>query len=105
MWKFKRHVKARLSFLESGAYTEVFGVRSVMVVYLTTGQRPEYRETRREAMTRWTKEVLQELKMEDWAGIFRFTSVDLGDIYEQGIFEKAVWYKPDTSQPLPLLIP
>jgi hypothetical protein len=103
--KFKRHVKARLSFLESGVYTEVFGLRPVMVAYLTTGQRPEYRESRREAMTRWTQEVLQEMKMEDWAGIFRFTSVVFDDVYHQGIFEKAIWYRPDAPHPLPLLTP
>jgi hypothetical protein len=103
--KFKQHVKARLSFLESGAYTEVFGLRSVMVAYLTTGQRPEYRESRREAMMRWTQEVLQELKMEDWAGIFRFTSVVFEEVYAHGLFEKALWYRPDADSPMPLLTP
>jgi hypothetical protein len=102
--KFKQHVKARLSFLDSGAYTEVFGLRSVMVAYLTTGQRAEYRESRREAMMRWTQEVLQELKIEDWAGIFRFTSVVFDEVYNQGVFEKAIWYRPDAAQPEPMLL-
>jgi hypothetical protein len=103
--KFKRHVKARLSFLESKAYLAVFGLRPVMVAYLTTGQRAEYRESRREAMTQWTMEVLHELQMEDWAGIFRFTSVVFSEVYEQGLFEKALWYRPDADSPMPLLTP
>ncbi len=101
--KFKRHVKARLAFLESEGYTNVFGVKAVMVAYVTTGQRPEYRESRRASMTRWTQEVLHERKMEEWAGIFRFTSVEVSEVYDQGIFGKALWYRPDASQPLPLL--
>jgi hypothetical protein len=102
--KFKAHVKARLSLIESNAYKEVFGVKAVMVAYVTTGQSPEYRDARLEAMTRWTQEVLAELGMEDWAGIFRFTSVVLDEIYDQGIFEKAIWYQPDAPQAVPLFI-
>ena len=47
-------------------------------------------------MTRWTQDVLQELKMKDWASIFRFTSVVFEEVYQRGIFEKALWYRPDS---------
>ena len=43
--------------------------------------------------------------MKDWASIFRFTSVVFEEVYQQGIFEKALWYRPDSPHPLPLLTP
>jgi hypothetical protein len=76
-----------------------------MVAYVTTGQRPEYRVSRMATITTWTKEVLAELGMGEWAGLFRVTSVVLGEVYDAGIFENAMWYRLDTSQPVPLLAP
>ena len=103
--KFKSHVKARLEFLDSGAYVEVFGIEAVILAYLTTGQRPEYRESRREAIIRWAKEVLAERKMEDWAGNFRTASITLDEVYQSGLFHQPIWYRPDASRPMPLLAP
>ena len=54
----------------------------------------------------WTWEVLSELKMERWAGIFRFTSTVYETLYEdaQTLFEKPVWYRPDSpTTAVPLL--
>ena len=99
---FKRHVKARLAFIDSEAYANVFGVKAVIVAYATTGQTPAYRETRRATMTRWIQDVLAELGMKDWAGIFRMTSVVFEQVYDQGIFEKAIWFQPNVARPLPL---
>ena len=54
-----------------------------------------------------TMEVLRELAIESWAGIFRFTSaLDYTRLYEQGeaLFTRPVWYRPDAPlTPLPLL--
>jgi hypothetical protein len=48
--KFKRHVRSRLEFIKKGgAYSKLFGTEAVMIAYVTTGDRPEYRESRREA--------------------------------------------------------
>jgi hypothetical protein len=98
--RFKNHVRGRLEFIRSGDYTEVFGIPAVMIAYVTTGQVPSYRETRVKAMAAWTREVLAELKMERWAGLFRFTSVIYETLYEDAhtIFEKPVWYRPDQDR-------
>jgi len=52
--KFKAHVKARLTFLESEQYREVFGLPAVTVVYLTLGGKD-----RRDHLKTWTEEVLK----------------------------------------------
>jgi hypothetical protein len=72
----------------------------VMIAYATTGQKPEYRETRRAAMCAWTQEVLAELHRENWASIFRFHSLCLDTIYETPFFESPVWYRPDMQTPM-----
>ena len=58
-------------------------------------------------MAAWAMEVVRELNIERWAGIFRFTSaLDYTRLYEQGqeLFSKPVWYRPDApSTPVPLL--
>jgi hypothetical protein len=53
-------------------------------------------------MCKWTQEVLADLHKENWAGIFRFTSILLGEIYEKSLFEHPVWFRPDSDVPIPL---
>ena len=66
----------------------------MIIAYATTGQVPEYAETRRKTMAAWTMEVLRELEMESWASIFRFTSVEYKTLYKHGheLFAKPAWY-------------
>jgi hypothetical protein len=104
--RFKNHVKGRLVFIRSGEYARVFGIPAVIIAYATTGRTQAHADSRRETMAAWTMEVLRELKLESWAGIFRFTSaVEYTRLYEQGndLFTKPVWYRPDSPTPLPLL--
>jgi hypothetical protein len=104
--KFKQHVKARLALIRSGEYQRVFGVPGVIVSYLTTGQTPQYRKTRCRAMAAWTQEVLRELNLKNWAGIFRFTAVDYDTLYKDAatLFTEPVWYRPDSpTAPVGLL--
>jgi protein involved in plasmid replication-relaxation len=102
--RFKNHVRGRIAFIHSGDYAKVFGMPAVMIAYVTTGQVPAYRETRVKTMAAWTREVLSELKMERWAGIFRFTPAVYETLYEdaQTLFETPVWYRPDADAPLAL---
>jgi hypothetical protein len=100
--KFKRHVRTRLEWIASGQYREHFGTPAVLIAYLTTGQRPEYRESRRQAMCQWTREVLREQRKENWAGVFRFRSVEFEKIYQSALFEAPLWYRPDSDTPMPL---
>jgi hypothetical protein len=102
--KFTRHVKARIEFIRSGEYSRIFGTHAVIIAYATTGQTPEYRETRQATMCAWIMETLDELEKRGWAGIFRITSIIMDDVYELGLFDKTVWFRPDaTSTPMPLL--
>jgi hypothetical protein len=54
-------------------------------------------------MALWTKEVLTELRKESWADVFRFASLDFGSLFDLTLFEKPVWYRPDSPTPVPLL--
>jgi hypothetical protein len=105
--KFKRHVKARIEFIQSGEYEKVFGLKSVLVAYATTGQRPEYRESRVAHMLTWIREACAEVGKEKWAGgIFRVTSLVLDEsMYDHSLWEKPLWHSPASAEPVPLLPP
>ena len=98
--KFKQHVRGRIELIRSGKYQEVFGVPGVIISYLTTGQTPEYRTTRAKTMNEWTREVLAELNLKNWGGIFRFASVEFDSLYDQtpSLFEEPVWLRPDMKE-------
>ncbi len=100
--KFKQHVRSRIVFIESGQYKQVFGRQAVRVVYITTGETPEYRETRRKAMTAWTREVLAERNMQSWSSLFYFGSLIFDEIYETGFFTDPLWYRTDLDNPVGL---
>ena len=101
--KFKQHVAARIEYVGSGAYEKIFGYKSVIIAYATTGARPEYRETRLAAMRTWTSEVLTKLRMENWVSMFRFHSLALNDIYAAKLFEEPVWFRPHAAEPVRLI--
>jgi hypothetical protein len=101
--KFKQHVRSRVEFIKRGGlYSNMFATEAVMIAYVTTGERPEYRDARRRAMCTWTQEVLTELHKENWASVFRFHSLCLDDIYNTALFDAPVWYRPDMQTPIPL---
>jgi hypothetical protein len=105
--RFKHHVRGRLAFIRSGEYARVFGTPGVTIAYATTGRTHEHADSRRRTMVAWTMEVLRELELPSWAGIFRFTSaLEYTRLYEQGnaLFTQPVWYRPDApSTPVSLL--
>lgn len=101
--KFKEHIGTRLAFIKKGGeYSRVFGVETVSVAYVTTGETEGYRESRRRAMCAWTMKVLKELRIETWAQVFRFAGVSLEKMYEGAVFEEPVWYRPDEEKPVRL---
>jgi Replication-relaxation len=104
--RFKDHVRGRLAFIQSGEYARVFGTPAVIIAYATIGRSQEHADTRRRTMAAWTMEVLRELELPSWAGIFRFTSaLEYTRLYEQGdaLFTEPVWYRPD-EQRTPMLL-
>jgi hypothetical protein len=80
--RFKDHVRARLEFIRSGEYKRMFGIEAVTVCYVTTGQKPEYRESRVRAMEKWTREVLTAQKRENWLPMFRFYAAEYEALYD-----------------------
>jgi hypothetical protein len=101
--QFKAHVKARIEFIRSGAYRDIFKEEAILIAYATTGQLPEYRESRRNSMCRWTLELLEELRLPAWSPVFRFASVDWDKLYETRLFDSPVWFEPDKNKPVKLL--
>jgi hypothetical protein len=51
-------------------------------------------------MNAWTREVLAEMNLQNWGGIFRFTSVEFDNLYDQAgnLFEAPVWIRPDSRE-------
>ena len=93
----------RIEFIKKGGrYSEIFGTEAVIIAYATTGQRPEYGETRRRTMCTWTQEVLAELGKTSWAPVFRFHKIDFETLYQSPLFEAPVWYCPGSEKPVTL---
>ena len=72
------------------------------IAYVTTGERPEYRETRCKAMCQWTLEVCRELHLERWATLFRFAPITLETLYGSDLFDGEVWLEPGRKEPVGL---
>ena len=51
-------------------------------------------------MKAWTREVLAEMNLKNWGGIFRFTAVEFDTLYDQAtsLFEEPIWLRPDTRE-------
>jgi hypothetical protein len=100
--RFREHLRSRIDFIKSGGYRELFHTNAVVIAYVTIGDRPEYGETRRKAMCRWTMEVLTNLHLQNWSHLFHYTSVKCRELYSTPIFSEPVWYRPDSPTPVPI---
>jgi hypothetical protein len=103
--KFKEYVRSRIQFIEDGSFERAFGETSIRILYATAGQTLTDAGTRREAMCRYTMELLTELKKENWADVFRFAAIDYETLFDLEVFEKPIWYRPGSPVPLTLLTP
>jgi hypothetical protein len=101
-YKFRDHVRGRIKYLQSGDYKRTFKTDVATIAYATTGQTPEYRVTRQKTMCAWIAELLKEMRMEDWAGVFRVASIEFATLYDNSLFEEDVWYRPDSPTPTSL---
>jgi hypothetical protein len=92
--KFQAQMKARLHFIRSGEYKQVFDQPAVIVAYASHSQ------TRAKTMAAWTQTVLTELELADWGVIFRFTAISLETLFADmpSLLETPVWYRPDKSE-------
>ena len=93
--KFQHLLRARLAMFRNG-YADYFGTSSLLCCYLVTGdaaENPARRKSRLRALCRWTKEILEQEELEDWASVFRFAVVK-EDIYTTPLWSAPVWYRP-----------
>jgi hypothetical protein len=61
--RYIKGVRTRLEFIkDSGAYRRLLGMepKNVIIAYITTGDRPEYRESRRRAMSDWAMNIISQ---------------------------------------------
>jgi hypothetical protein len=104
---FTTHLRLRLELLRQQAYRHwLGGVEALRIAYVTTGERPEYRATRCQAMVKWASELLAELKKQEYGQCFYFTSVVWEELYAPPcrLFEAPVWYQPGAPEtPVSLL--
>jgi hypothetical protein len=101
-YKFRQHVRGRIEYIRSGEYKRQFKTDLATIAYATTGQTEAYKITRRKTMYAWIMELLREMRLGDWAKVFRVASVEFGKLYDNSLFEQEVWYRPDSAEPLTL---
>jgi hypothetical protein len=103
--RFKKAIQARLEFIkDSGAYRRLLGMepKNVILAYITTGDRAEYRESRRRSMCDWTRKVLEQSDSVNLPCSFLFCSALATEIYNIPIFAGAGWFNPYSTTPVSL---
>jgi hypothetical protein len=106
--RFVKSIRARLEFIkDSGEYRKLLGMepKNVIIAYITTGDRPEYRESRRRAMSDWAMNIISQSDLNNLPCSFLFCSVVASEIYNIPLFEAAGWFKPGESSPVSLFTP
>ena len=107
--RYIKAIRARLEFIkDSEAYRRLLGMepKNVIIAYITTGDRPEYRESRRRAMSDWAaKEVLTQSDLNNLPCSFLFCSVVASEIFNIPLFEAAGWFRAGESSPVSLFTP
>lgn len=101
--KFKEHVRTRIEFVRSGGYERMFGGKGCIITYATTGELPEYRESRCGVMCDWTMQELCDLQIADWASILRFGAIVRKEMVDTPLFTGRIWRRPDSDSPVRLL--
>jgi hypothetical protein len=103
--RFKAHVQGRLELIRSGVYARAFQIPAVVVAYVTTGANPHHMDSRRASMQRWTDELLADLKLSNWASLFRFAAIEYNSLFTTPLFDAPVWYRPDEPETAHPLLP
>jgi hypothetical protein len=103
--RYIKAIRARLEFIkDSEAYKRLLGMepKNVIIAYITTGDRPEYRESRRKAMCNYTRDVLSQSDVNNLPCTFLFCSVVASEIYNIPLFDGAGWFSPGSTNPVSL---
>src|SRR5918992_718720 len=86
-YKFRAHVRGRINYIQSGEYRREVSTDLATIAYATTGQTEAYKTTRRKAMCAYIMELLKEMRMTEWAKVFRVASIEFGTLYDNALFE------------------
>jgi hypothetical protein len=102
--KFQQLVRNRLALVKSQQYEKIFHTKAVLLCYVITSTSPELGDTRLQNMLRWTEDVLPKQDRQQWAALFRFSTVEFETIYDhtQTLLEARVWHIPDDPEPVAL---
>jgi len=85
--KLRTHARGRINYLLSGEYEKIFKTDQATIAYITTGQTPEYRETRRKAMCLWIHELIQDMRLDKaWKSVFKVASVEFTTLYDSSLY-------------------
>ena len=103
--KFQQHLLERITFVRQKGYEAFFATPSVLFCYLAVGPTMEYRLWRLHTMRTWTTAVLAAQAMDDWAAVFRFSTIDESLYDTLMLFTDPVWYRPDEDALVPLFPP
>jgi hypothetical protein len=101
--RLQQHVSDRIEFIRNGKYARFFGVEAVRIAYVAVGSRSQPLSSRLSAICAWTKEVLTDLKLEEWSDVFYLSSLVYEDIYNLKHFSEPIWRSPGESMPKRLL--
>jgi len=105
--KFQQLVLQRINFIRYKGYASYFETSSVLLCYLAVGATSDYRIARLHTMREWTAQVLTATRLDEWATIFRFsTLLDEACLFDRLVpFLDPVWYLPDSDTPVSLFTP
>jgi hypothetical protein len=103
--KFQQLVLNRINFIRSKGYETYFGTAAVVCCYLAVGATMDYRIRRLHTMREWTAAVLAEQQLDDWAALFRFSTIDECLYDTLMIYTDPTWYRVDSDTRVPLFDP
>jgi hypothetical protein len=105
--KFQQLVLERINFIRYEGYASFFGTSPAQLCYVAVGETSDYRIARLHTMRDWTMELLIDRQLDEWAALFRFTTL----LDEESLFDRLVpfldpvWYLPDSDIPVSLFTP
>jgi len=103
--RLRTHIAARVAYVQSAHFKNIYGTIPFRIAYTTQGQTPSASQARLQSLCTTTSEVLASLKKSEYARYFRFTTINFQTLYEdaQILFEGSVWRQPNESATVSLL--
>jgi hypothetical protein len=81
--RFRQHVAARLAYVQSPHFTNVYGNIPYRIAYATHALTDAAAKARLASMCAWTMDILTQLKKQEFSRFLRFTTVNFSTLYER----------------------